>query len=369
MNFRTLSAFVPFFTTEKSQIQDIVMNPFLVSSESKNQIKSIVEQLIEDDFYSKIIKSVAFKRLKNISFLGAIDYAWPCSHLKRAYRTRHDHSLWVAALAIHVSRKRNYCKDIERHLVSAALLHDIGHAPLSHSMEPAFKAKWGLGHHEFSNKIIRGEEEIGKDLSSTLKKFLNVPTVLDLIEGKGETELAELFNSPINIDTIDGIIRSYNYTRKRGTSLNPIKVCEAAFLDRKEDSETILDEFWRLKDFVYKEFILSKVGIKADLLSQNYFSKKEKHFSISDLFETEKIWSERHFSLFDDLKRASENLDRLDLFNANIQITRRSYFVNYNIKLGTFDSYKKRYECKKFKENYAIRNERNDFFFQHSFSF
>lgn len=345
------------------------MNQFLVNSEPKYRVEAIIAQIIEDDFYQKIINSAAFKRLKYISFLGAIDYAWPCNHLKKTYRTRHNHSLCVAALALHISKKRKYCKDTERHLVSAALLHDIGHAPLSHSMEPAFKSKWGLGHHELTTSIIRGDEKIGKILSSTLRTFLDLQTVLDLIEGKGQPDLAKLFNSPINIDTIDGIIRSYNYTTKKKPRLSPIKVCEAAFLHRQEASESILDEFWRLKDLVYKEFILSGMGVKADLLSQNYFTQKENYFAISDMFGTEKSWLVKHSSLFDSLRKYSKNELFTEFYNSNIEVTRRFYIVNKHIKLNTPDDCQKRYECKKIKDTYTLKKPKEDFFFQPSFYF
>ncbi|NAT15688.1 hypothetical protein CU663_05730 [Pseudomonas syringae pv. actinidifoliorum] len=99
-----------------------------------------INSVVNDDVMSLILQSKAFKRLYDISFLGALDYTHPGTEIiSKKNRSRAEHSLHVAALAAYVSAKRNYTPELKRHLIIAALLHDVGHAPLSHSAEPLIK--------------------------------------------------------------------------------------------------------------------------------------------------------------------------------------------------------------------------------------
>jgi HD superfamily phosphohydrolase len=42
-----------------------------------------------------------------------------------------------------------------------ALLHDIGHLPISHSLEPVFLSVFGIDHHHASEDIFFGRVAIG----------------------------------------------------------------------------------------------------------------------------------------------------------------------------------------------------------------
>ncbi|HGF7369635.1 TPA: HD domain-containing protein, partial [Vibrio cholerae] len=90
-------------------------------NESVDRLMS--EKLLSNDLFSSIIDSEEFQRLQQVSFLGAIDYVNPENKA-----TRYQHSIDVAKLALYISEKRGYSSDITNHVVSAALLHDIGHA-------------------------------------------------------------------------------------------------------------------------------------------------------------------------------------------------------------------------------------------------
>lgn len=88
----------------------------------------------QDSFYQPIIKSRAFKRLRGVSFLGALDYA--VGSKQKQTGSRAEYSLNVAALANFVATRRQYTPELKKHLIVAGLLHDIGHPPLSQSAEP-----------------------------------------------------------------------------------------------------------------------------------------------------------------------------------------------------------------------------------------
>nr|WP_269472787.1 HD domain-containing protein [Vibrio taketomensis] len=116
------------------------------------------------------------------------------------------HSLDVAKLALFISKQRNYDEEVQDHLVVAALLHDIGHAPLSHSMEPSFFDEFGINHHVAGNRVIKEKEF---SLKKILEDQVSIDTVIDLVEQNSEEEFSDIFNSKINIDTIDGIQKAY----------------------------------------------------------------------------------------------------------------------------------------------------------------
>ncbi|MCA2442359.1 MULTISPECIES: HD domain-containing protein, partial [Vibrio] len=120
-------------------------------------------KLFNDSFFKSIIDTKEFQRLKSVSFLGAIDYTD-----RKNKSTRYIHSLDVAKLALYISEVRNYSTEVTNHLVAAALLHDVGHAPLSHSMEPSFFDEFGIDHHCATTQII-SQGQGASSLTETLK--------------------------------------------------------------------------------------------------------------------------------------------------------------------------------------------------------
>lgn len=274
------------------------------SLQSKDKLESLIPVLMQNAFYSEISNTLSFKRLKKISFLGAIDYSQPKIKLAKLERSRHNHSLMVAALAHHVCFHRKYDYDLQRHLVAAALLHDIGHAPLSHSMEPQFKISLGVGHHELGNQIISGRSPLGKELYQLLNSSVNIDFVLSILDGNYHGEGSDLFNNKINIDTIDGITRADKYSSGIA-SLSPLEITNHAFLSSEPDRLEILDKFWHLKNKIYAHLIQSNNGLHADTISQNYFELKRYVFSEEDLFLDEIRLKKKHSLLFDMLESLS----------------------------------------------------------------
>jgi len=141
----------------------------------------LLSELMSNKLYSAIVNSKAFKRLKKVSFLGAIDYL---QKNKKKY-SRCEHSLSVAALGLLYAKRTNVSKEQRDYLVVSALLHDIGHGPLSHSMESVFKTKYYLSHHTNENNIILGKIKLGVELNSILSTYcISSKKVVDILDGK-----------------------------------------------------------------------------------------------------------------------------------------------------------------------------------------
>lgn len=269
------------------------------ASEDPKSITYWREGFTNDDILRQIVKSKAFKRLYDISFLGALDYTHEGrERTNKKLRSRAEHSLNVAALANFISCRRNYSDDLKRHLIVAGLLHDIGHAPLSHSAEPYIKRKIGYGHHEAGLQILNGKVPLGLDLHKTLIQKFDLDFIIKLIDGTARDEDGgDLFSSPINIDTIDGIVRSHIYIAGFKPTHCRLSIAEAAFGSKSMRRLDILDSFWNMKHQVYSSLINDEIGIISDKASELFFQESG-HFVEEDMYRSERSWQIRHRELF-----------------------------------------------------------------------
>lgn len=253
--------------------------------------------------YQELIASDAFQRLKDIQFLGAIDYVVTIGGRPPKKRhTRFQHSLRVGQLAIQYSHLCNLHEPDETLLVVSALLHDVGHAPLSHSLERTFKEKFGLSHHHASEMIIRGTVPIARQLPRIFKKYrIHYEEVLALINSTSSAPYVHAFRNPINIDTIEAITRTYSYISKSSTGPQPARIVLA--LVRKSEADVdLMDEFWQLKDVVYTRLITSKIGLLADYVCQQYMQEHPNLWK-GLYFHSEIEFRKKHGDLFDRLRK------------------------------------------------------------------
>lgn len=335
------------------------MNQLYCKTEGYN-INSLKNELINDDYYKCIIESESFQRLKKVSFLGAIDY----TSSKQYKSSRYEHSIDVAELALYVCKIRNYSKEIQDHVVVAALLHDIGHAPLSHSMESSFKNAFGIDHHIAGTNLLLGVASKSNLLNKVLKK-VDVSLIIDLIEQKSTESFSDIFNSPINVDTIDGIYRSIKYLNKN-IDINKREITVASFGEIRENDESILDEFWKKKDFFYKKLITSGLGPVADHISREYFDENKNRLDESYFYKKESSLTSGSKPIFRNFTHILRNIEVVQ--NScidNIQnirqrvfdVTKREYIINSNLTLGY--SHKnndifERFTCNKHKEKQSV---------------
>jgi len=321
---------------------------------TENEISLIFKRKI----YKEVIKSSAFQRLKKIHFLGAIDYVIdPKGPKPNKRHTRYQHSLGVARLALQFSRERQLTESEEILCVVSALLHDIGHPPLSHSLESVFKQEYGIGHHIISERIIRGDVPIGHGLHKILLSWnINPFEILEIIHGTGPNPYREIFSYAINIDTIEAILRSSTYVYKNRLSWQPSEILNA-LLKRDVASTDILDSFWRLKDEVYNNLINHKMGILADYVSQQYMRNHRSSFIEDYYYATEPELMKKHRGLFDSLKKltATEAGEVLP-DTKEIIFLNRWFNINKKVTLESIRSVDERYTQTRSEEVYSLTN-------------
>ena len=222
---------------------------------------------LKDLLGAPLLASPWLARLGRVSFLGTLDLH-PGS--VRA-SSRLDHSVGVAGLGLQVGAGLGLSPADLRLLVAACLLHDIGHFPLSHAAEPGFQRALGVAHHGVSEWIVRGNGSIpvGQSLRPALERAGLDPELLwAVIVGDAQppyAALSSLLLAPINLDTLDGIVRTARSFGRRGMRLPPI-------LFRRDGDDLVLDttaipaldRFWALKDRMYGEIINLPSNIVAE---------------------------------------------------------------------------------------------------------
>lgn len=247
--------------------------------------------LARDPLFIELAASRAFQRLADIRFLGGIDYLLirsPNGAPQNRRYTRYQHSLGVARLAYLYSAAKGLSEKDTRLAYTAALLHDVGHAPLSHTLEGVFKKAFGIDHHKAGAAIILGQSPFGSEIATTLDSHgINPEVVIDVAAGKTDW-FDGFFAGPINFDTIEGILRSLFYLWPRASLPRPEEVMTAALRRETREDEQLVDAFWMLKDHAYRFIIRSEFGVAADHLCAEAFKQDAEHVTADDYFLTER---------------------------------------------------------------------------------
>ncbi len=168
-----------------------------------------------DELEAALIASRPMQRLRWIHQLGLTFLVYP-----GAEHSRFSHVLGVMGLAGRVFdallvKRPGLLPAAElplaRRLVrAAALLHDIGHAPFSHSAEDRFEA--AIDHEQMTRRLLSSDE-----LSSCfdlLGDGLTVTAVAELLSGRVAPErrfLAQIVSGELDVDKMDYLLRDSLY--------------------------------------------------------------------------------------------------------------------------------------------------------------
>lgn len=257
---------------------------------------------VSDPLFRELVSTAAFRRLADIRFLGGIDYflvRFPNGAPGNRRYTRLQHSLGVARLAKLYADVKGLSQQEGRLAWAAALLHDIGHAPLSHTLEGAFKRSFGIDHHIAGADIILGRSPYGRAITDILEAYdLDPEEVLATASGEND-RFDGFFNGPINFDTIEGILRSWMYVRPHANTLSPEKVVLASISRSTPADMRTVDNFWEYKDYAYRFIVRSEFGVASDYLCESIVLSNISKLERDDYFLTER----QIFKKVPDLKR------------------------------------------------------------------
>ena len=172
-----------------------------------------------------LVDSAPFQRLRRIRQLGP---AFLTFH--GAESSRFTHSLGVFAIARSAMRRLieldPSLEEQEGVLYAAALLHDLGHAPLSHTGEEMF----GTHHEQWSARVIREHPAIQQPLEQFSAG--TAEAVADLLEhGRAERGVIKaLVSSQLDCDRLDYLLRDSYSTGARYGQLDLERILGAVTL-------------------------------------------------------------------------------------------------------------------------------------------
>lgn len=154
-----------------------------------------------DELTLSLIDTPPMQRLRRIRQLGLSNLVYP-----GANHTRFEHSLGVMHLATTLTRQIDSVSRQEKdELRAAALLHDIGHGPLSHVTEGLITQYTRQRHEDVLHLLRKGE------IAEILDKHGLSPTTIQK-HIKGETDLGKILSSEIDVDRMDYLVRDSHYT-------------------------------------------------------------------------------------------------------------------------------------------------------------
>ena len=155
--------------------------------------------ILLDEAAIGLLDSPRMQRLRNVKQNGLCYLVYPAMN-----STRFEHSLGVYHLSRLLSGHMGLSAKDSLNVTCAALLHDIGHGPFSHSFDMIF-AEHGLNHEEVSCKLVC-EKEIADIL---VAHHADPREIADLIRGKGR--FGKLISSEVDVDKMDYLVRDAYY--------------------------------------------------------------------------------------------------------------------------------------------------------------
>ncbi|MFC3039648.1 HD domain-containing protein [Virgibacillus xinjiangensis] len=161
---------------------------------------------VKDRVIWDLIASPEFQRLRRIKQLGTTNYTF-----HGAEHSRFNHSLGVYEIVRRIlynfQDRPKWNKEERLLCLCAALLHDLGHGPFSHSFEKVFK----LDHEDFTRRIILGDTRVNRILERVDEGFAQ--KVADVIAKTYPDKLVvSLISSQIDADRMDYLQRDAYFT-------------------------------------------------------------------------------------------------------------------------------------------------------------
>ena len=265
----------------------------------------------EEVMIMELIETDAFQRLRRIKQLGTASLVF-----HGAESSRFTHSIGVFCVARKIFKRLvEIDPKFETHkftLYGAALLHDVGHGPLSHTSEQIF-----IHNHEaWSKKLINNYQPI----NSILKKYgEDIPKrISDLFSSKNliNNSLKTLISSEIDCDRLDYLLRdSYNTGTKYGLVdleriISALTFSPDGGIAIKPKGIIAIEHFLILRNIMYRTIYNHRINEICTWILENIFNKIKTEYDnnlwIDDclynwIFTPEKL-DFRNFLLNDDIR-------------------------------------------------------------------
>ncbi len=180
--------------------------------------------------FRDLVDSKEFQRLRRIKSLGLCNMIFP-----GANHTRFEHSIGTYFLA---TKYLSHFSMDDDEFLAAALLHDIGHFPFSHTIEEFYYGKYGVDHLDTGIALIQGDNM--SDIPVILEKYgLSVGRIVSILKKDGNPIPASLVSGPIDVDELDYLRRDSFYCGVSMGYANPDRIIAISAV---EGNEVIAEE-------------------------------------------------------------------------------------------------------------------------------
>lgn len=213
---------------------------------------------VPEGLMAQLVRHPLFVRLSRLKQLGPTHYVYP-----GATHTRFEHSLGAFHLvcqAVGALGERGVCilEHEQEGVMAAMLLHDLGHGPLSHTLEHTFLQ--GVTHEDISLMLM---ERMGRDLGHSLQ------TAIDIYRGTYPKRfLHELVCSQLDMDRLDYLCRDSFFTGVREGIIGVARIIK--MLDVKDDQLVVeqkgiytLENYLMARRLMYWQVYLHKTALAA----------------------------------------------------------------------------------------------------------
>lgn len=191
-----------------------------------------------DAWLLKLLDTPEVQRLRRIHQLGVSYLTYPgADHNRLAHSLGVVHLMQQALRHVSTIDKDAHVSRAYEPLLAAALIHDVGHGPFSHLLE----SFWGIGHEEWSKKIILCEDKdtsvhrVLKAVDPALPK-----TVADLIDKSNVEQpswMRYLLSSQLDMDRLDYLRRDSLFTGAGYGHFDFFRLLNTFELHKNEDGE------------------------------------------------------------------------------------------------------------------------------------
>lgn len=266
-----------------------------------------------------IIHTPFYQRLRWIRQLGFTFYTFPGAEHSRfghSIGVMHNSHMILKAMKRAVADRHLYddsvrsdAKTYHQSVRLAALLHDLGTFPFSHTTEMSYirfgettKAKNGKGladdHENLGSFIIKNTDYEG-GITKLLKQYhIDPQRISDLVKGVDTSVLAnQILHSEIDCDRMDYLLRDAHYsgihygTYDRDYLLNhfrSVKVGEHDIMVINHNALHAVEDFLMARYAWYSQVIRSARGARFDAIAEEvmmYLLEKGKVYSYSQLMD------------------------------------------------------------------------------------
>lgn len=256
---------------------------------------------VKHDIIAKLLQTKEVQRLRHIFQLGVANIVYPTGT-----HTRFSHVLGTYEIARRICNENTYFRQrvYEKVLfMAAALLHDVGHGPISHSFEQCLE---DFNHEKMGVKIIRSKfSEINKVLNEFDPNL--VEDICELIEKKSKYNAVQsLISSDVDVDRMDYLLRDSYFTTNTLGQYDIWRIIYALKLDENGlyfniHGVNVLEDFLIGRIHMYSQVYLHKKALIIDKIITMYLRRKIKSKTLGEETKLYRFNKTRSVQIFNKL--------------------------------------------------------------------